>query len=94
MPRYEVRYSLKFKKDYKRMKSQGKDLSKLDEVIDRLCAGVSLDAKHRDHQLKGAYYGHRECHIESDWLLIYLPPEHGEIILTAVRTGSHSDLLR
>ncbi len=45
-----------------------------------------------DHLLLGNYGGHRECHIEPDWLLIYLVDE-GELILTAVRTGSHSELL-
>ena len=45
----------------------------------------------RDHMLSGEYKGHRECHVEPDWLLIYRVDE-GELILTAVRLGSHSDL--
>lgn len=41
--------------------------------------------------LASAHEGHRECHIEPDWLLIYRI-DGGGFVLTAVRTGSHSDL--
>ena len=81
----------KFKKDYKRMKKQGKDLSRLQAVIDTLLAGVPLDARHRDHALTGNYTGFRECHIQPEWLLIYAI-DNNRLILTASRTGSHSDL--
>ena len=33
----------------------------------------------------------RECHIQPDWLLVYMI-EHEKLVLTLVRTGSHSDL--
>ena len=33
----------------------------------------------------------RECHIEPDWLLIYQVVEQN-LILTLIRTGTHSDL--
>ncbi len=35
--------------------------------------------------------GYRECHIQPNWLLIY-KIDKNELILTAFRTGSHSDL--
>nr|DAL05871.1 MAG TPA: bacterial toxin [Caudoviricetes sp.] len=35
--------------------------------------------------------GYRECHIQPDWLLIYSINKQ-ELVLTAFRTGSHSDL--
>ncbi len=50
-----------------------------------------LPAKHRDHALSGNYRGYRECHIQPDWLLIYkIEPQ--KLLLTLIRTGSHSDL--
>lgn len=61
----------KFRKDYKRMKSQGKNMSLLEDVINTLLEERPLDAKHRDHPLAGSYVGFRECHILPDWLLIY-----------------------
>ena len=82
----------KFKKDYKRMKKQGKDMSLLGEVIDLLLNEKVLDEKYHDHPLSGNYVEFRECHILPDWLLIYAI-DKDQLILTASRTGSHSDLL-
>lgn len=81
----------KFRKDYKRMKSQGKNMALLEQVIDTLLEEKPLDAKHHDHPLSGNYIGFRECHVLSDWLLIYAV-NHDQLLLTASRTGTHSDL--
>ena len=81
----------KFRKDYKRMKSQGRNMALVQEVIDTLLEEKPLDAKHRDHPLSGNYIGFRECHVLSDWLLIYAI-NHDQLLLTASRTGTHSDL--
>ena len=81
----------KFRKDYKRIKKRGYDLSLLENVRDTLLREETLDQKFRDHALIGNYIGFRECHIQSDWLLIYAISE-SELILTASRTGTHSDL--
>ena len=78
-----------FRKDYRKLRSSGKDLSRLAFVIDTLATGESLAESYRDHALIGNYLGCRECHISSDWLLIYQTTET-ELIL--VRTGSHSEL--
>lgn len=74
------------------MKKRGKSLSLLEEVIDTLREGKALEESFRDHGLKGNLKGFRECHIESDWFLIYLI-EDDILTLTLVDTGSHSDLL-
>lgn len=80
-----------FRKDVKRMKKRGVKLEKLNFIIDKLLKEEVLDPKYRDHALVGNYIGFRECHIEPDWLLIY-KVDKGQLILTASRTGSHSDL--
>ena len=84
-------YTRQFEKDIKRTKKQGKNLEKIKIIIRTLLQGQPLDAIHRDHKLIGSYQGRRECHIESDWLLIY-KTEEGRIIFE--RTGSHSDLFK
>lgn len=81
----------KFEKDLKRAKKRGLDLSKLASVLDALCAEEPLPLDIRDHALTGRYQGFRECHIAPDWLLVYAIDEQ-RLILTAARTGSHSDL--
>ena len=73
------------------MKKQGKDMSLLKSVIDDLISENVLDEKYQDHPLVGNYIGFRECHIQPDWLLIYAT-DNNQLILTASRTGSHSDL--
>jgi len=86
-----IRFSTKFKKDYKLVKKRGYDIILLEEVLDILCSEQPLPPKYRDHNLTGNYEGCRECHITPDWLLIY---EHAddELILYLTRTGTHSDL--
>ena len=87
-----LRFTTKFKKDYKRVKRQGKDLSRLERTLETLVRGEELPDAMRDHAFGGTYHGHRECHIEPDWLLIYRVDEEG-LVLVATRTGSHSELL-
>ena len=86
-----LRTTTKFRKDYKRMKKQGKNMALLQTVIDDLLAEKVLDEKYLDHPLVGKYVGFRECHIQPDWLLIYTA-DRGQLILVAARTGTHSDL--
>ena len=81
-----------YRKDRKQMIKRGLPMYLLDEVLQTLLKEKQLDLKHRDHALTGNYAGLRECHIKPDWLLIYAV-DKGNLILTATRTGSHSDLL-
>ena len=73
------------------MKKRGLDIRLLDNVIDMLRQGQTLDIKYRDHALTGNYEGYSECHIKPDWLLIYYI-ENDILTLTLSDTGSHSDL--
>ena len=86
-----IYYTTQFKKDYKRIKKQNKDLDKLKFIIEKLISGQKLDLKFRDHQLSGIWKGHRDCHIEPDWILIY---RISSDTLCLERTGSHSDLFK
>ena len=82
-------FTNQFGKDLKKMERRGKALSKIKKVIRKLVNEERLEPKFKDHKLIGNYQGRRECHIESDWLLIYKLIDT-EIIFE--RTGSHSDL--
>jgi len=86
-----VHYTTQFKKDYKRLKKQNKDLSKLRIVIEKLSSGNSLESSYYDHPLSGNWKNHRDCHIEPDWLLIYRITSED---LFLERTGSHSELFK
>ena len=51
--KYVVRNTSAFKKDYKRAKKRGLDLSKLQRVVELLANGTSLPESLRDHALTG-----------------------------------------
>ena len=91
--KYSIERTNQFKKDFKLAEKQGLDLNLLKEIIFKLANGEKLSDKHKDHELKGEYKGYRECHIEADWLLIYKISED-VLILSLVRTGTHSRLFR
>lgn len=82
-----------FKKDLKRARKRGLPIKELEAVIDVILVGEALPPSRRDHLLTGNYAGFCECHIQPDWLLIYLD-EPELCVVTAIRTGSHSDLFQ
>jgi len=84
-------YTRQFERDLKRMKKRRKKTEKLKIMLRCLIEEEELDPIHRGHTLIGNWLGRRECHVESDWLLIY-KIENDRIIFE--RTGSHSDLFR
>lgn len=84
-------YTKQFERDTKRMEKRGKNLEKLKIIIRAIVVEEALDATNRDHKLIGNWKGRRECHIESDWLLIYIA-ESNRVVFE--RTGTHSDLFQ
>ena len=82
-------YTKQFAKDVKKAKKRGKNLNKFKIIAETLLRGEILDELHRDRKLLGNYLGRRECHIESDWLLIYKIKEQ---LMVFERMGSHSEL--
>ena len=88
---YELILTGKFKKSLKLARKRGLDISLLEDIVTMLQNNIPLEENHRDHELKGKYQGFRECHIQPDWLLIYLK-EDGILTLTLVDTGTHADL--
>ena len=86
-----VRRTAQFKRDYRLMKRRGRGMEKLRFVMLKLADEKPLETKYRDHPLRGNYVGRRECHIEPDWLLIYIL-EPGFVVFE--RTGTHSDLFK
>ena len=89
----ELVLTSKFKKQYKKLAKQGKDLDKLDSVIDKLARKEKLDLKYKDQPLiNDKYYKDcRECHISPDWLLVYQYNDN-ELELLLITTGSHTEV--
>lgn len=90
----KIKYTTKFKRDYKREKKSGHHRTTLDHdlitIIKLLTKDIKLPPRHRDHQLSNDWKDHRDCHIKPDLILIYRKPD--DETLELVRLGSHSQL--
>lgn len=85
----ELIYTTQFRRELRLARRRSKDLSKLDDIVAKLLTGEPLDARHRTHQLVGNWYPAWECHIEPNWLLVWV--DDGNTI-SLLRTGTHSDI--
>jgi len=84
-----IRPTKRFRKDLKKAVAQGRNMKKLEKILEILSIPEPLPPEHHDHKLKGFWQDFRECHIEPDWLLIYTIVDFE---LRPTRLGTHSDL--
>ena len=59
--KYTVKWTSRFKKEYKLLMKRGEDIQALDNVIRLLADGVKLPPEYHDHVLSGQYAGLHEC---------------------------------
>jgi mRNA interferase YafQ len=88
-------YAKSFLKDWERLSRSGRfDMNRLKEAMLLLIANDGpLGPEWLDHPLKGAWEGHRECHIGGDFLLAYKIADLGKGgLIVFVRAGTHADL--
>ena len=86
----KILYSGKFKKDLKRYQNRHRQIAALGTVLKHLKREGYVPAEYFPHKLHGIYEGCLECHIESDFLLIWID-ENREII-KLLRVGTHHEL--
>lgn len=89
----KIEFTGQFKKDYKLALKRGFKISELTKLVSILANEQPLPEKYKDHALENSrnYKNMRECHIKSDWLLIY-KKYNDRLVLELIRTGTHSDL--
>ncbi|MEP7352156.1 MAG: type II toxin-antitoxin system YafQ family toxin [Acidobacteriota bacterium] len=85
----ELRTTTAFERDLRRVKKQGLDLDKLEQIVDMLQSQSPLPARCKPHPLRGTWVGHWDCHVGPDWILRY---KGTSAHLILVRTGSHAEL--
>lgn len=88
----EVKSGSRFKKDLKRYSNQPVKLHKLYDLVDLMRKGENIPTEYKPHKLKGEYSGHMECHIEDDFLLIWI--DKNSNLIKLIRLGSHSELFK
>lgn len=85
-----LRFSSQYKKDVKRFRNQPKKMEKVVEILRMLRDEIPIPQEYSPHMLKGDYKGCMECHIEGDFLLIWVDETQNQI--GVLRLGSHSEL--
>lgn len=85
-----LRYSTQYKKDFKKYRNQPQKLEKLLKVFQMLENETELPPELKAHKLIGQYKGCMECHIEGDFLLIWIDEDKN--VIEVLRLGSHSEL--
>ena len=92
---YLVDYTTKFKKSVDLCYRRGLDLELLEVAIKALSKSGVLPENYLSHPLKGykkkANETVMECHIQPDWLLVWLQNDN-ELTLLLTDKGTHSDL--
>lgn len=86
----QLQPTTQFKKDLKRYKHQPKLLAELKVLLDLLINEQPIPEAYFPHPLVGNYKGCLECHIESDFLLMWIDDKRD--IIELVRLGTHSEL--
>ena len=87
-----IKYSTRYKKDIKRYANQQDKLDALYRIMCLLEQDKPIPREYNPHILKGRYKGCWECHIESDFLLIWIDDKTNTVWLE--RIGTHSELFR
>jgi len=90
---YEISLTGQFKKDFKLITKRSFDITKLEVVLELLQALDQLPPEYKEHPLRGTYKNHFDCHIDPDWILIFIRNKK-EKLITLIRTGTHSDLFK
>lgn len=88
---YTLAFTTKFKKNYKLCQKRNFEILSIQVIFNLLANTGTVPSKYKPHKLTGNYNDCWECHIKSDWLLIWRVDEERKII-ELISTGSHSDL--
>ena len=84
-------YTKPFRKQFKLMMKRSMEMAKLTEVMGMITNETPLPPKYCNHPLHGKWEGSFDCHIQGDWILIYVP-NYTNNTVTFQATGTHSDL--
>ena len=79
-----------FKKDLKKYKHATDLLEELEKVLKELQRNGVVSKEHNPHPLIGNYKDCMECHVKSDFLLIWF--DKTKPVIKLRRLGSHSEL--
>ncbi len=88
---YEIEYTTRFRRSFKKCIRRGLDAAVFERAVTLLQMSGTLPVEYRPHKLSGKYAGYWECHLQPDWLLIWLQDDR-RLILHLIDTGTHANL--
>ena len=88
---YSLVFTHSFKKALKKCVERGCDRNVFMTAAGILEKNGKLPAEYKPHKLHGKYKGFWECHLQTDWLLVWTQNKK-ELILTFTHTGTHDEL--
>lgn len=93
--KYSIQTTNKFDKDLAKMANRGKDIGKLEYIVDKLANKEQLEPRYKNHKLRDdkRYKDCGECHIEPDWILVYKYYKN-DLCLLLLETGTHADIFK
>lgn len=62
------------------------------KVLNMLAKGIEIPESYKPHTLIGQYKGCVECHIEGDFLLLWI--DENNSVIEIIRIGSHAELFK
>lgn len=86
----KIKYSTQFRKDFKRYRNKPEKVEELHIISKLFEQGIPIPPKYLPHRLSGEYKGFMECHLESDYLLIWFDESHETVVFE--RLGTHHEL--
>lgn len=87
-----LKQTSQFKRDLKKIRNNPKKIANLEIVLRLLRETGTLPKEYSPHLLTGNYKGYMECHVENDFLLIWI--DKNEDLIKLIRLGSHSELFK
>ena len=88
---FEIRKTNSFEKSLKKAIKKHLNIDALKQVVYKLANDIPLDKKNKDPQLKANLKDFRECHINDDWVLLYMK-DRKRLVLTLVNNGIHEEI--
>lgn len=73
---FQLATTKQFEKDYKLCKKRGYKMEWINSIFSLLEIKGTVSRKYKPHKLTGNYKGFWECHIQPDWLLIWLQDDN------------------
>ena len=88
---FEIRKTNSFEKSLKKAIKKHLDIDELKRIVYKLANDIPLEKKNKDHQLKANLKDFRECHVNDDWVLLYIK-DRKRLVLTLVNNGTYEEI--